>query len=363
MSKNDDRTLVSFDWAMKRILRDKANFDVLNGFLSILLNEDITVTGLLESEANQDYVRDKFNRVDLLVEDATGYQFIIEVQYSYSSSYLKRILFGAAKLITDNIESGEDYEKVPKIFSISLLYFPFSDEKMDDDYVYYGNTEFYGLHSGKPLSVPQNTLRTEKKDKKKGAKKSADESRMEDTDPESHDPESHDTASNEASENEPSEETSTLTSRQIARRKGNIFPEFYLIEVGRFPDEVKDALDEWIYFFKHSEILDEFTSKNIQKARTKLKLIQMEREERRAYERFLEARTSYHNELSSAKEEGLVEGHEKGLAEGHEKGLAEGAEAATSQIIQSMLSNGLSVEQIVQMTGLSTEQILQVQSE
>ena len=39
MSKNDDRTLVSFDWAMKRILRDKANFDVLNGFLSTLLNE------------------------------------------------------------------------------------------------------------------------------------------------------------------------------------------------------------------------------------------------------------------------------------------------------------------------------------
>ena len=46
MSKNDDRTLVSFDWAMKRILRDKANFDVLNGFLCTLLNEDITVTGL-----------------------------------------------------------------------------------------------------------------------------------------------------------------------------------------------------------------------------------------------------------------------------------------------------------------------------
>ena len=37
------RTLVSFDWAMKSILRDKANFDVLEGFLTTLLNQEITV--------------------------------------------------------------------------------------------------------------------------------------------------------------------------------------------------------------------------------------------------------------------------------------------------------------------------------
>ena len=39
---------------MKHILRDKANFDVLEGFLSALLNEEIQVIALLESEANQE---------------------------------------------------------------------------------------------------------------------------------------------------------------------------------------------------------------------------------------------------------------------------------------------------------------------
>ena len=35
--------LIRFDWAIKRLLRHKANFGILEGFLSVLLNEDITI--------------------------------------------------------------------------------------------------------------------------------------------------------------------------------------------------------------------------------------------------------------------------------------------------------------------------------
>ncbi len=38
--------LIRFDWALKRILRDKATFVVLEGFLSVLLNEKITIEAL-----------------------------------------------------------------------------------------------------------------------------------------------------------------------------------------------------------------------------------------------------------------------------------------------------------------------------
>ena len=37
------RTLVSFDWATKKLLRHKANFDLLEGFLSELLKDDILI--------------------------------------------------------------------------------------------------------------------------------------------------------------------------------------------------------------------------------------------------------------------------------------------------------------------------------
>ena len=39
---------IRFDWAMKRLLRNKANFAVLEGFLTTLLNEKIVIQKLLE---------------------------------------------------------------------------------------------------------------------------------------------------------------------------------------------------------------------------------------------------------------------------------------------------------------------------
>ncbi len=33
-------TYIRFDWAMKHMLRDKANFDILEGFVSVLLGEE-----------------------------------------------------------------------------------------------------------------------------------------------------------------------------------------------------------------------------------------------------------------------------------------------------------------------------------
>jgi len=47
------KSLVSFDWALKSILRQKDNFDILEGFLSDLLNERIQIIDLLESEYRQ----------------------------------------------------------------------------------------------------------------------------------------------------------------------------------------------------------------------------------------------------------------------------------------------------------------------
>ena len=46
--------LIRFDWAMKRLLRDKANFDILEGFLCALFEDDnVKIISILESESNQ----------------------------------------------------------------------------------------------------------------------------------------------------------------------------------------------------------------------------------------------------------------------------------------------------------------------
>ena len=114
---------VRFDWAIKRLLRQKANFDVLEGFLTVFLGEKVTILEILESESNQLSAEDKFNRVDIKARNSKDEIIIIEIQNTRELYYLERILYGVAKAITEHISLGETYYKVKKIYSISVLYF------------------------------------------------------------------------------------------------------------------------------------------------------------------------------------------------------------------------------------------------
>ncbi len=117
------KNLIRFDWAIKRLLRNKANFGILEGFLSVLLEEDISIQDILESESNKMTSTNKLNRVDLLVKNSKGELIIIEIQNDYQADYLLRMLFGTSKLIIENMDEGMPYSKVKKIISIHIVYF------------------------------------------------------------------------------------------------------------------------------------------------------------------------------------------------------------------------------------------------
>ena len=223
---------IRFDWAIKRLLRQKANFGILEGFLSELLKEDIEIVEILDSESNKETEEDKFNRVDILVKDKKGELIIIEVQNSYALDYFMRILFGISKAIVEHIKEGETYSKVKKVISVNIVYFELGH---GNDYVYRGTTQFKGIHDNQILELTPAQKKLFKKEK------------VED-----------------------------------------VYPEIYLIKVNKFDDNAKDTLDEWIYFLKNSEIKQEFSAKGIKEADEVLKRANMTDEERREYQRFVE---------------------------------------------------------------------------
>ena len=45
---DNDNRIIRFDWAVKRMLRDKANFDVLEGLMKVLIGEDLRISEILE---------------------------------------------------------------------------------------------------------------------------------------------------------------------------------------------------------------------------------------------------------------------------------------------------------------------------
>ena len=295
---SEKRTLVSFDWAIKNILRDKANYDVLEGFLSTLLDRDIRILSLLESESNQEEQSDKFNRVDLSVEDEAGDMYVIEVQAGWERYYLQRLLYGSSKLIVDHLNLGDSFAKVKKVISVSILYFLLWEG--ENDYIYKGSTDFYGLNTRERLRL---------KPRKRRA----------------------------------------VLGRELDAGR-DVFPEYYLIETERFHDIINSGIDEWVYFFKNSEVRPDFRSKNIQAAAEKLDLLKMSGEERRAYEKYLVNRASEKDMIESAYDEGIEKGIERGIEKGIEKGRAE--------VALNMLRIGLmTTDQIAEVTGLSAEEL------
>ncbi len=139
LSRDDGKKLVRFDWAMKYIFRKKANFDVLEAFLSNLLKETITVENIIESESNREAEQRKFNRVDLKFTDSQGRQIIIEIQNQREADYLQRLLWGTSSVVFESLELGRGYKEVVKVISISILYHTMRvDEKENTDFIYHG---------------------------------------------------------------------------------------------------------------------------------------------------------------------------------------------------------------------------------
>ncbi|MDR1811518.1 MAG: Rpn family recombination-promoting nuclease/putative transposase, partial [Candidatus Fibromonas sp.] len=147
-----ERTWVSFDWAIKYLLRNKADYVILEGFLTTLLGKKIKIQNLTESESNKDTKGAKVNRVDVLAEEENGTLIIIEIQFTEELDYFHRMLFGSSKAIAEHLGKGVPYSKVKKVYSINVVYFDLGSGR---DYIYHGTTTFRGLHYKDELELTE----------------------------------------------------------------------------------------------------------------------------------------------------------------------------------------------------------------
>lgn len=289
---------IRFDWAAKRLLRNKANFGVLEGFLTVLLGENIRILEILESESNQLSPEDKFNRVDIKARNSKDEIIIVEIQNTREIYYLERILYGVAKTITEHIGLGRIYSDVKKVYSISILYF---DIGQGNDYLYHGQNTFVGVHTGDFLQVTT---------KEKGV--------------------------------------------IVRKLPAEIFPEYFLIRVNEFNKSAVTPLEEWIEYLKTGIIRPDTKAPGLEEARRKLIYYNLEPAERQAYDRHIDAIMIQNDVLGTAREEGLQEGRE----EGREEGLQEGREESKITIARNM-KNVLNLpdETIAQISGLPIDEI------
>ena len=301
----EENTYIRFDWAMKHMLRDKANFGILEGLISVLTGETVQIVEILESESNQESADDKFNRVDVKAKNSKGHLIIVEVQLTRQLYYLQRILYGTCKAITEHMSIGDKYDQVKKVYSISILYCDFGQ---GDDYVYHGMTRFKGLHSGSDLVV---SIREE--------------------------------------------------GVIIPHYLHKVFPEYYIVRVNAYNKVPESPLDEWMTYLKTGKVREDTDVPGLQEVKKKLQYLAMSPKERRAYDAHMDNIMVQNDVLDTAHEEGRAEGLEEGLARGLEEGLNRGREEGQMMerlaMARKMHEAGISIEQITALTGIDRNKI------
>ena len=292
---------IRFDWAAKHMLRNKADFVIFEGLISVLVNEKVTIEELLESESNKESKSDKFNRVDIKAKNSKGEIIIVEIQQTRELDYLQRMVYGVAKTITEHMKSGMSYQHVRKIYSINILYFNLGEGA---DYLYHGQTKLVGVHTDDTLKLTdyeRNDLRVlEPKD---------------------------------------------------------VFPEYYVIRVNNFDEMAVTPLEEWMQYLKDEYIKPDTTAPGLKEARERLEYLRMSPEEQREYDYYLDTLVRdtdvIKTQILEAEIKGRKEGEEKGRKEGEEKGRKE----ERIKNARNLKDNGVPLDLIAKSLGLSDDEI------
>ena len=238
---------IRFDWAILHQLHQKANFGVLEGFLTVFLNEPIKIVEILENEGNV-LAEDKFYRVEIKAKNSNGEDILVEIQNITRLCYQERIFYGVDKAITEHINLGNTYKEVKKVYSISILYF---DLGKGSDYIYVGQNNFIGLHTQDQLIIS-----TKEKD--------------------------------------------TI----VRKSPAEIFPTYMLVRVNEFNKVAKSPLEEWVDYLKNGVINPDTKAPGLQEAREKLKYYSMSNAERHAYDEHVNAIMIQNDVLGNARLEG-----------------------------------------------------------
>jgi predicted transposase/invertase (TIGR01784 family) len=310
-----ERTLISFDYAVKYLLRSKDDLVILSGFLSELMGRRIEVLDFLESGSNKADPDEKTNCVDLKAKLAGGELAVFEIQFSREYDLLGRVLFGVSKAITEQVKSGNRYN-IKKVYSINIAYFNMNAKR---DYLFYGKFGgFHGVHF----------------------------------------------------------EDETIPFAQAVEEKSDemveIHPEYYLILPKMFDENMRGKFDEWVYVLKTSKARDDFTAAGIKEAKVKLDLLKMSPADREAYEKYLDNISSLDCAMDTAKADGWKEGKADGIAEGRAEGRAEGMEAGRAEGLEAgkaeertrlavaLHKKGVAIDIIAETTELSADEINEI---
>jgi len=288
-----DKPLISFDYAIKYLLKDKGDYEIVEGFISALLKsygyKAVKIISLLDTESNKEYKKGKRSLADLIVEDEEHNKYIVEIERQYKDSFIHKACFNTSRLIVDHLGEHMDYMNIVKVFHISLLYFP-----VGKGAIHHGKTIIREMETKEKLTVHITDPKTKK----------------------------------------------------IICDATDILPEYFFISVPLFNDRLEKEMDDWLYVLKYDNIPDTYHSPYMKRVADKLSILKMTPEERESYAYYMKQLYNDRDELQAAITKGILQGREEERRKNEEE---------KKDMARKMLKRGMSVEDVSAITGLSSE--------
>ena len=294
------------DIAFKKIFGVEENKDLLISLINSIVGREDQVSDvtLLNPYNPKNFRNDKLSIIDIKAQGKGGKRFNIEIQISDEADYDKRALYYWAKLYTEQLRATEDYSLLAKAIGIHILNFTSIPEIEKYHNVFHIREQESNLLYFRGL------------------------------------------------------ELHTIELKKFCSRQE---------ELTDLMAKVKTSLDMWVAFLTRHDLLKKdhlpapLNDPSLQKALHVLDVMNFGPEEREAYEDHLKWLRIETNTLKKAedkgREQGIQIGKELGIQEGKEQGIQE----ERLEIAKTMLEQGFSMEQVIQITGLSESDIKQLQ--
>ena len=300
---------ITYDFIFKRIFACEGNEDILKDLLEAILNIEIQKITIKNPEMVKDRKNGKSGTLDIKVELEDKTIIDVEMQAQNKYNMEERLTTYAGKLISEQLDQGNQYTKLNKTIIICIL-----------------NYNCIQRNSYHNIAQMRYKETEEKSYVNVGYKKE----------------------------------------KQIA----SDYIEVHILEIPKFRRSkagIKDKLEQWMWLFAGKKEMIEMARKEnekVDKAVKALKVLSVGPEQAKLYEsirlaEFLERIGESNREKILL--ERIKEGRIKGRKEGMEQGIAQGIEQGITQekleIAKKMLQRKINTKEIMEITGLKEKEL------
>jgi predicted transposase/invertase (TIGR01784 family) len=120
------------DFVFKQLFGEQKRLNLLQSFLQSVLDlpkEEYSQLVVIDPFLKREHLTDKSSVLDVKIHTTNGKVIDVEIQVDSQDDMWERVLYYTAKMTTEQLKSGYDYDLIKKVISIIILDWPMTGQE------------------------------------------------------------------------------------------------------------------------------------------------------------------------------------------------------------------------------------------